>query len=117
MVDVGLDELLTKIARLENEQKQLKEKLTQLESEQERDHELIMTIQQQLATMYREIEEVKRVLTVKIEEGNNLILEQNKLMMEASSKQSLNFFKLITLLIAALLILVGVKGIGSLPFF
>ena len=117
MEDRELQGLIDKIAQLESEQEKLKEKLIQLENDQERDHELITNIQNQLATMYREIEDVKRVLTTKIEESNKLILEHNKLMLEASNKQSMNLFKLIALLVAALLLVIGVKGIGSLPFF
>ena len=112
-----LRELVEKIARLESEQEVLKLKLQELESEQSQDHELIISIQRQLSTMYREIEDVKKVLTTKIEESNKLILEQNKLMLESSNKQSMNLFKLIALLIAALLLVIGVRGIGSLPFF
>lgn len=112
-----LRELVEKLSRLESEQEVLKLKLQELESEQSRDHELITSIQRQLSTMYREIEDVKKVLTTKIEDSNKLILEQNRLMMDATTKQSVNFFKLIALLIAALLLLIGVKGISVLPFF
>ena len=112
-----LRELVEKIARLESEQEVLKLKLQELESEQSQDHELIISIQRQLSTMYREIEDVKKVLTTKIEDSNKLILEQNRLMMDTTTKQSVNFFKLIALLIAALLILIGIKGISLLPFF
>ena len=117
MEDRELQELIDKIAQLESEQEKLKAKLIQLENDQERDHELITNIQNQLETMYREIEDVKRALTNKIEESNKSILEQNKLMLESSNKQSMNLFKLIALLIAALLLVIGVRGIGSLPFF
>lgn len=112
-----MQDLLDKIAKLEKEQDELKQKLSELESSQIHDHELILNIQNQLTSLYREIEDVKKVLSTKIEEGNKLILEQNKLMMENSSKQSTNFLRLITFLIGALLLLIGVKGIGSLPFF
>lgn len=112
-----LRELVEKLSRLESEQEVLKLKLQELESEQSRDHELITSIQRQLSTMYREIEDVKKVLTTKIEDSNKLILEQNRLMMDTTTKQSVNFFKLIALLIAALLLLIGVKGISMLPFF
>lgn len=112
-----LRELVEKLSRLESEQEVLKLKLHELESEQSRDHELITSIQMQLSTMYREIEDVKKVLTIKIEDSNKLILEQNRLMMDTTTKQSVNFFKLIALLIAALLLLIGVKGISMLPFF
>lgn len=112
-----LRELVEKLSRLESEQEVLKLKLQELESEQSRDHELITSIQRQLSTMYREIEDVKKVLTTKIEDSNKLILEQNRLMMDTTTKQSVNFFKLIALLIAALLLLIGVKGISVLPFF
>ena len=112
-----LRELVEKLSRLESEQEVLKLKLQELESEQSRDHELITSIQRQLSTMYREIEDVKKVLTTKIEDSNKLILEQNRLMMDTTAKQSVNFFKLIALLIAALLLLIGVKGISVLPFF
>ena len=117
MMTDELRELVEKIARLESEQEVLKLKLQELESEQSQDHELIISIQRQLSTMYREIEDVKKVLTTKIEDSNKLILEQNRLMMDTTTKQSVNFFKLIVLLIAALLLLIGVKGISSLPFF
>ena len=58
-----LRELVEKLSRLESEQEVLKLKLQELESEQSRDHELITSIQRQLSTMYREIEDVKKVLT------------------------------------------------------
>lgn len=112
-----MQDLLDKIAKLEKEQDELKQKLSELESAQIRDHELILDIQKQLTSLYREIEDVKKVLSTKIEEGNKLILEQNKLMMENASRQSVNFLRLITFLIGALLLLVGVKGVTSLPFF
>lgn len=112
-----MQDLLDKIAKLEKEQDELKQKLSELESAQIHDRELILDIQKQLTSLYREIEDVKKVLSTKIEEGNKLILEQNKLMMENASKQSTNFLRLITFLIGALLLLIGVKGIGSLPFF
>lgn len=112
-----MQDLLNKIAKLEKEQDELKQKLSELESAQIHDRELILDMQKQLTSLYREIEDVKKVLSTKIEEGNKLILEQNKLMMENASKQSTNFLRLITFLIGALLLLIGVKGIGSLPFF
>lgn len=112
-----MQDLLEKIAKLEKEQEELKQKLSELESAQIHDRELILDIQNQLTSLYREIEDVKKVLSTKIEEGNKLILEQNKLMMENASKQSTNFLRLITFLIGALLLLIGVKGIASLPFF
>ena len=117
MDNLNLQDLLDKIAKLEKEQDELKQRLSELESAQIHDHELILDIQKQLTCLYREIEDVKKVLSTKIEEGNKLILEQNKLMMENASKQSTNFLRLITFLIGALLLLIGVKGIGSLPFF
>lgn len=117
MDNLNLQDLLEKIAKLEKEQEELKQKLSELESAQIHDRELILDIQNQLTSLYREIEDVKKVLSTKIEEGNKLILEQNKLMMENASKQSTNFLRLITFLIGALLLLIGVKGIASLPFF
>lgn len=117
MDDVNVIALMEKINKLEREQEQLQQKFDKLSKEQYQDHAIILEVQQQLNNVYKEIEEIKTTLARKIDEGNKLLLEQNKLMIASNEQQFEKIFKLIVILIAALLVLVGVKGISSIPWF
>lgn len=117
MDDVNVIALMEKINKLEREQEQLQQKFDKLAKEQNQDHTIILEVQQQLNNVYKEIEEIKTTLARKIDEGNKLLLEQNKLMIASNEQQFEKIFKLIVILIAALLVLVGVKGISSIPWF
>lgn len=114
--DTNIIALMEKITKLEKEQEELQEKFNKLSQEQYHDHNIILEVQQQLNNVCKEIEEIKTTLTKKIEEGNKLILEQNKLMITSNEKHFDKIYKLIMVLIAALLILVGVKGISNIPW-
>ena len=114
--DINIIALMEKINKLEKEQEELQEKFNKLSQEQYHDHNIILEVQQQLNNVCKEIEEIKTTLTKKIEEGNKLILEQNKLMITSNEKHFDKIYKLIMVLIAALLILVGVKGISNIPW-
>lgn len=114
--DTNIIALMEKITKLEKEQEELQEKFNKLSQEQYHDHNIILEVQQQLNNVCKEIEEIKTTLTKKIEEGNKLILEQNKLMITSNEKHFDKIYKLIMILIAALLILVGVKGISNIPW-
>lgn len=114
--DTNIIALMEKINKLEKEQEELQEKFNKLSQEQYHDHNIILEVQQQLNNVCKEIEGIKNTLTKKIEEGNKLILEQNKLMITSNEKHFDKIYKLIMVLIAALLILVGVKGISNIPW-
>lgn len=116
MDDTNIIALMEKINKLEKEQEELQERFNKLSQEQYHDHNIILEVQQQLNNVCKEIEEIKTTLTKKIEEGNKLILEQNKLMITSNEKHFDKIYKLIMVLIAALLILVGVKGISNIPW-
>lgn len=117
MDNVTVSQLLQRINQLELEQSRLDRELERLASDQSQDHTLLLEVQQQLAQVYREIESIKNVLTTKIEESNAIILEQNKLMMANSNSHFEKIYKLVTVLIIALLLVIGVKGLSAIPWF
>ena len=115
MDDTNIIALMEKINKLEKEQEELQEKFNKLSQEQYHDHNIILEVQQQLNNVCKEIEEIKTTLTKKIEEGNKLILEQNKLMITSNEKHFDKIYKLIMVLIAALLILVSTIPLVLVP--
>lgn len=115
--DVTINQLLQRISQLESEQKRLKLELDRIAQEQDHDHSLLMEVQRQLSLLYKEIEDIKSTISTKIEEGNKLILEQNKLMMNNSEKHLDKIYKLVIVLIIALLLVIGVKGLSAISWF